>query len=830
MISLRSSICSTARAAAFPLVFRNLRKRNCLPASCGALALMLGGASVGVQAQTGNFGTVNVGSTSPTPISVLLTFNTAETLGSTAVVTQVATGRDFADAGTGTCKAGTAYTAGESCTVEVNFSPKFPGTRYGVAELLDGSGNVLATGYFQGTGMGPQANFLPASQSIIADSANNGLTASTGVAVDASGNIYIADGRVLKETLSAGGYTQSIVANGLFFPEGVAVDGSGNVYIVDNGSRIVFKETLSAAGYTQSVVANAANNGLVSPYGVAVDGSGNVYITDVGNGQVLKETLSAEGYTQSVVANAVNNGLVSPYGVAVDGSGNVYIANDYFDAVLLVNNGQVWKETVSAGGYTQSIVANADGNPQQVPEAVAVDANGNVYIAEGYDDTNLRMNNSRVMKETLSAGGYIESTIADNIANHGLDSPSGVAVDSSGNVYIANYSSAQVLEENFTDRPSITMTAADNPKALTVENVGNAALTFRLPETGDNPSVPASFAWDPSSTCKQTTASSSAAFELATGASCTMAFDFKPTATGTIRGLAELTDNNLNVTGAEQAIRLTGMQNSQTITFPSRGYSVYYGGAPITLSATGGASGNPVIFSIVSGPGSLSGPNNSILNFTGWGTIYVAANQAGNINYTAAPQVTQSFEVLFANPAALTSPAPGSVLTGSSATFTWSPGVGPTEYMLLLGSTGVRSSNLYNSGQTPYNSLNVTGLPINGETIYARLYSFIGGAWNTLDYSYTAASQATLTSPAPSSTLTGSNVTFTWSAGTGVAMYYLFLGSNGVGSNNLYSSGYTTHKSVNVTGLPVNRGTVYARLYSYLGGSWHYLDYTYTAE
>jgi hypothetical protein len=265
MISIPSSICSTARAAAFPLVVRNLRKRNCLPAFCGVLALMLGGAWVGVHAQTGNFGTVNVGNTSPTPISVPLTFDTAETLGSTAVVTQVATGRDFADAGTGTCKAGTAYTAGESCTVDVNFTPKFPGTRYGVAELLDGSGNVLATGYLQGTGVGPQENFLPASQSVIADSANNGLSASTGVAVDGSGNVYIADGRVLKETLSAGGYTQSIVANGLSFPEGVAVDGSCNVYIVDNGSRSVFKETLSAGGYTQSVVANAANNGLEEP-------------------------------------------------------------------------------------------------------------------------------------------------------------------------------------------------------------------------------------------------------------------------------------------------------------------------------------------------------------------------------------------------------------------------------------------------------------------------------------------------------------------------------------------------------------------------------------
>jgi hypothetical protein len=78
--------------------------------------------------------------------------------------------------------------------------------------------------------------------------------------------------------------------------------------------------------------------------------------------------------------------------------------------------------------------------------------------------------------------------------------------------------------------------------------------------------------------------------------------------------------------------------------------------------------------------------------------------------------------------------------------------------------------------------------------------------------------------------LTGSSVTFTWSAGNGVTEYYLFLGSSGVGSNDLYSSGYTTHTSLNVTGLPVNGETVYARLYSYLGGAWHYLDYTYTAK
>ena len=67
-----------------------------------------------------------------------------------------------------------------------------------------------------------------------------------------------------------------------------------------------------------------------------------------------------------------------------------------------------------------------------------------------------------------------------------------------------------------------------------------------------------------------------------------------------------------------------------------------FGVAPITLAATGGASGNPVTFSVISGPGSVT--NNS-LTITGAGTVVVAANQAGNINYTAAAQVTRQVVV-----------------------------------------------------------------------------------------------------------------------------------------------------------------------------------------
>ena len=99
------------------------------------------------------------------------------------------------------------------------------------------------------------------------------------------------------------------------------------------------------------------------------------------------------------------------------------------------------------------------------------------------------------------------------------------------------------------------------------------------------------------------------------------------------------------------AVYTAGFLITQSIAFTPPTSPVTYGVSPITLSATGDASGDPVNFSIVSGPGSLSGANNSVLNVTGVGTIVVAANQLGDTGYSAAPQVTQSIQV---NPATLT--------------------------------------------------------------------------------------------------------------------------------------------------------------------------------
>jgi hypothetical protein len=89
--------------------------------------------------------------------------------------------------------------------------------------------------------------------------------------------------------------------------------------------------------------------------------------------------------------------------------------------------------------------------------------------------------------------------------------------------------------------------------------------------------------------------------------------------------------------------------------------------------------------------------------------------------------------------AVLTTPTPNTStpLSGSSVTFSWTPGNTATLFMLYLG-TSVGSSSLYNSGKVTATSETVNNLPTNGETIYARLYSLIDGVWEYTNYTYVA--------------------------------------------------------------------------------------------
>ena len=178
-----------------------------------------------------NVGQVNIGVTAAAS-PMMFTFDTAGMIGGISVLTQGASGLDYANTGTGTCQANTAYSVGQSCTVDVTFTPKYAGLRMGAVVLMASNGNTVATGYLRGTGVGPQVNFTPGKESGIAVSGNN--SAPVAGAIDSAGDLFVVDSRneiAVEETLSGGGYTQTTIASGLSDPQAVAVDGASGMCI-----------------------------------------------------------------------------------------------------------------------------------------------------------------------------------------------------------------------------------------------------------------------------------------------------------------------------------------------------------------------------------------------------------------------------------------------------------------------------------------------------------------------------------------------------------------------------------------------------------------------
>jgi len=182
----------------------------------------------------------------------------------------------------------------------------------------------------------------------------------------------------------------------------------------------------------------------------------------------------------------------------------------------------------------------------------------------------------------------------------------------------------------------------------------------------------------------------------------------------------------------------------------------------------------------------------------------------------------------------ITSPTPGSTLSGATETFTWSDnGASVSNYWLYIGSS-VGASDIHDSGDLgTATSTSVSGLPTDGSTVYVRLWYQISGSWLSQDYTYTAfAGGGTpgITSPTPGSTLTDATQTFIWSDnGASVSNYWLYIGSS-VGASDIHDSGdLGTATSTSVSGLPTDGSTVYVRFWYQISGSWLSRDYTYTA-
>jgi len=424
------------------------------------------------------------------------------------------------------------------------------------------------------------------------------------VAVDGQGNVYVADSlsNVVLE-LSASQQQISIVAgNGLAGfngdggpataamlngPTGVAVDALGNVLIADNGNNRV--RLVSTATHLISTFAGGGTNPgtdtlgdggpataatLNGPTAVAVDGSQNVYISDSWNnvirrvdpsGTITRVAGSVPGVAFTPGEDNLGDGgsatsalLSDPTGLAVDATGSTLYIADTGDN--LVRRVDLTQNTISvcAGNVAYGGIFQGDGGPAvnaglSAPNAVAVDAAGSLYVADTNNHAIRRVDGSTGLITTIAGTGR-EGYTSSGLANVALlEHPYGLAIDARGNLYIADYDNwvVQKVQVNGLSRvyPATTVGQISTDHPFFLANIGNSPLTLDVFAISSN--FLDSRVGLPGECYGGTT--------IPAGGTCSATIAFAPAADGSLVGSVLFSDDSLNFAAVSQFINLTGV-------------------------------------------------------------------------------------------------------------------------------------------------------------------------------------------------------------------------------------------------------------------------------
>jgi hypothetical protein len=242
-----------------------------------------------------------------------------------------------------------------------------------------------------------------------------GLTSPNGIAVDASGNAWVANagGFDVTEISSAGSYLSG--ASGyqdisLVGPSNIAIDRANNVWVTSGGIGLI---ELSNAGTVFNGTVGSRGGALDEPESIAIDGAGNLWASD------FRNSVSKLSSTGAILPGDVytGGGLSEPNGMAIDGAGNAWAGNFSGASVTeFSNTGTVLSGT---NGYT--------GGGLQTPQQIAIDGAGNAWIAGG----------GFAVTEISNTGTFLSGTtgyVADNTVNEAA----GIAIDGAGNAWVAN--------------------------------------------------------------------------------------------------------------------------------------------------------------------------------------------------------------------------------------------------------------------------------------------------------------------------------------------------------------------------------------------------------
>ncbi|MBK6595113.1 MAG: SMP-30/gluconolactonase/LRE family protein [Burkholderiales bacterium] len=330
------------------------------------------------------------------------------------------------------------------------------------------------------------------------------------VAVDGSGNLYVADAtdHSIRKITSDGTVTTLAGKGGSFgstdgtsvaarfkAPQGIAADSAGNVYVADTGNSTVRK--ITSTGVVTTLAGSAglsgSNDGTGSaarfsgPYGIAVDNiSGNLYVVE---SSAVVRRVTAAGVVTTVAGTSGTNGFTNgtgtaarfsvPFDIAVDGAGNLYVCDHGNHAVRMVTPAGV-VTTLAGSGSAGKTDSTGTAASFKFPSGIAADSSGTVYLADT-DNQVIRKITSAGVVTTIAGTGVLGS--ADGTGTSAsFYNPKDVAVDSSGNLYVVDRGNHTIRKGTL---QSVTQAVISASISATTTS-GTAPLTVQFTGTGSS--------------------------------------------------------------------------------------------------------------------------------------------------------------------------------------------------------------------------------------------------------------------------------------------------------------------------------------------------------
>jgi sugar lactone lactonase YvrE len=452
------------------------------------------------------------------------------------------------------------------------------------------------------------------------------------VSTDLSGNVFVADtnNHTIRKVTSAGvvttiagtaGASGSTDATGSAArfknPYGISVDAAGNIFVSDTNNYTIRKVTSAGVvttlagspGSTGSTDATGSAARFGTPYGLSVDTAGNVFVADRGNHTIRKVT--SAGVVTTLAGQAGSAGSTDgtgsaarfnqPNGISVDTAGNVYVGDIYNHTIRKVTSAGVVSTLAGLAGSAGSTDGTGSAARLNHPHGVSVDTAGNVFVCDLYNHTIRKVTSAGVVTTEAGLAGSAGS-------NNGLGTaarfyyPHGVAVDATGNVFVADTFNATIR---------VSVTSA--PATVTLSNLSKTYTgSAQAPTTTVSPS--------------------GLAIELTyTGTAASLS---APVTAGSYVVTASIVDNFYY--GSASGV-ITISKASQTITFASVP-SKFVGSGPFTVAPSSTSNLTVALSSSNTAVATVSGFSISPI---GAGTTTISATQAGDVNYLAAATVTQ---------------------------------------------------------------------------------------------------------------------------------------------------------------------------------------------